>query len=129
MELLDKVAIDFVKAESTAGFEHAVCDSGHVRVVVRHQMESENVLSRVKIDIVVSEDQVVAIVQLLAACDVNLAKVEAGRDKLTQALSSDISTTYINIFQVLELLGQACDALVLQIAATKETNLAEQSAL
>ena len=87
-------------------------------------MESEYVLTRVKIDIVVSKDQVVAIVQLLAACDVDLAKVEAGWDKLTQALSSDISTTYINIFQVLELLGQASDALVLQIAATKETNLA-----
>ena len=67
-----------MKAECTAGFEHAMRDPGHVRVVVRHQMESEYVLSRVKIDIVVSKDQVVAIVQLLAACDVYLAEVEAG---------------------------------------------------
>ena len=125
LELLDQVAVHLVQAERATGLEHAMRDARHVRVVVRHQVEAENVLPRVKVDVVVAEDQVVAIVELFAPGDVDLAKVEAGSDELAQALSGDIGAAYVNIFQVLELFGQACDTLVLEIAAPEETNLAE----
>ena len=92
-------------------------------------MEPEHIFSRVKVYIIVPENQVIAAVQLLATSDVNLAQVEARRDKFTQALSRDIGTSYVDIFQVHELHSQAFDALILKIATTKETNLAEKLAL
>ena len=75
-------------------------DLWHVGVVIRHQVKPKDVFTRVKIDIVVAEDKVVAIVQLLAACDIDVAQVKAGRDELAQTLSSDVSAAYINILQV-----------------------------
>ena len=112
LKLLDQVSVNFVQAERTTRLEHTVRYLWHVGVVIRHQVKPKDVLTRVKIDIVVAEDKVVAIVQLLTACDIDVAQVEAGRDKLAQTLSSDVSAAYINILQIRELLGEGNDTVV-----------------
>lgn len=129
LQLLDQVAVNFVQAERAARLEHTMGDLGHVTIVIWHQMEAEHVLTRIKIDVVVSQHQVIAIVKFLAASDVYLAQVEARCNKLSQALTCDISAAHVNFLQVRELLGQTSDPLIFQVTAPEEAYFAKKPAL
>ena len=65
-----------MQTERASSLEHTVRDLGQVRVVVRHQMETEHVLAGVHVDAVVLENKVVACIKLLAPSNVDHSKAQ-----------------------------------------------------
>ena len=92
-------------------------------------MKAEYVLASVKVNVIIPENQIIAIIELLAACNVDLAQVQAGSDQLPEALPCDVGATHVNTLQVLQLFSETHYTSILQITTAKETDFAKELTL
>ena len=92
-------------------------------------MEPEDILSRLNINSIIFQHEVIGVVQFLAPCDVYFTEIETRSDELPEGLPGDVGTANVNVFKIWQLLSKSGHPGVLEIAASEEADFAQEAAL